>query len=62
MDPRHCRKEQVFIDIFIGVWAFVLGHIWTNHIKVPIEKKLIGSALECFFSSYWRRSITSYPI
>src|SRR5579864_6990940 len=25
---------QVFIDIFIGIWAFVLGYIWTNHINV----------------------------
>jgi uncharacterized membrane protein YadS len=25
---------KVFIDIFIGVWAFVLGYIWTNHINV----------------------------
>jgi uncharacterized membrane protein YadS len=24
---------KVFIDIFIGVWAFVLGYIWTNHIE-----------------------------
>jgi uncharacterized membrane protein YadS len=24
---------KVFIDIFIGVWAFVLGYIWTNHIN-----------------------------
>jgi hypothetical protein len=24
----------VFIDIFIGIWAFVLGYIWTNHINV----------------------------
>jgi magnesium-transporting ATPase (P-type) len=24
----------VFIDIFIGVWAFVLGYIWTNHINI----------------------------
>ena len=21
---------KIFIDIFIGVWAFILGHIWTN--------------------------------
>lgn len=28
---------KVFIDVFIGVWTFVLGYIWTNHInKVPI--------------------------
>ena len=24
---------KVFIDIFIGIWAFVLGWIWTNHIS-----------------------------
>src|SRR5271168_2678149 len=28
---------KVFIDIFIGVWAFVLGYIWTNHINVTKE-------------------------
>ncbi|MGB7776403.1 MAG: putative sulfate exporter family transporter, partial [Pseudolabrys sp.] len=25
---------KVFIDIFIGVWAFVLAWIWTRHIDV----------------------------
>jgi uncharacterized membrane protein YadS len=29
---------KVFIDIFIGVWAFVLGYIWTNHINATGEK------------------------
>jgi uncharacterized membrane protein YadS len=30
---------KVFIDIFIGAWAFVLGYIWTNHInRVGAEK------------------------
>jgi uncharacterized membrane protein YadS len=24
---------KVFIDIFIGIWAFVLGYIWTNHVN-----------------------------
>ena len=24
---------KVFIDIFIGIWAFMLGYIWTNHIN-----------------------------
>jgi uncharacterized membrane protein YadS len=24
---------KVFIDIFIGIWAFVLGYIWTRHIN-----------------------------
>jgi uncharacterized membrane protein YadS len=28
---------KVFIDIFIGIWAFVLGYIWTNHINVTRE-------------------------
>lgn len=23
---------KVFIDIFIGIWAFILAYIWTNHI------------------------------
>jgi uncharacterized membrane protein YadS len=30
---------KVFIDIFIGVWTFILGYIWTNHIN-----KVEGSA------------------
>jgi uncharacterized membrane protein YadS len=25
---------KVFIDIFIGIWAFILGYIWTNYINV----------------------------
>src|ERR1700744_88189 len=29
---------KVFIDIFIGVWAFVLGYIWTNHIEPRSDK------------------------
>jgi uncharacterized membrane protein YadS len=29
---------KVFIDIFIGIWAFVLGYIWTNHINVSGDK------------------------
>jgi uncharacterized membrane protein YadS len=28
---------KVFIDIFIGIWAFVLGYIWTNHINPTRE-------------------------
>ena len=24
---------KVFIDVFIGVWAFMLAYIWTNHIN-----------------------------
>src|ERR1700720_3858569 len=33
---------KVFIDIFIGVWAFVLGYIWTNHINVTSDKAKIA--------------------
>lgn len=29
---------KVFIDIFIGVWAFVLGYIWTNHVEPTGDK------------------------
>jgi uncharacterized membrane protein YadS len=29
---------KVFIDIFIGVWAFVLGYIWTNHINAGKDR------------------------
>jgi hypothetical protein len=25
---------KVFIDLLIGIWAFVLAYIWTNHINV----------------------------
>src|SRR6516225_2510780 len=32
---------KVFIDIFIGIWAFVLGYIWTNHINVTSDKAKI---------------------
>ena len=24
---------KVFIDVFIGIWAFILGYIWTNHVN-----------------------------
>ena len=30
---------KVFIDIFIGIWAFVLGYIWTNHINPQTRNK-----------------------
>jgi len=30
---------KVFIDIFIGVWAFVLAYIWTRHIEVRGDDK-----------------------
>ncbi|MES1154945.1 MAG: putative sulfate exporter family transporter [Pseudorhodoplanes sp.] len=29
---------KVFIDIFIGVWSFLLAYIWTNHINVTSDK------------------------
>jgi uncharacterized membrane protein YadS len=28
---------KVFIDIFIGVWAFILAYVWTNHINVKSD-------------------------
>lgn len=30
---------KVFIDIFIGVWSFLLAYIWTNHINAGTRDK-----------------------
>ena len=38
---------KVFIDVFIGVWAFILATIWTNHINPRADK---AKAIEI-----WRR-------
>jgi uncharacterized membrane protein YadS len=29
---------KIFIDIFIAIWAFILGYIWTNHINKTSDK------------------------
>jgi uncharacterized membrane protein YadS len=29
---------KVFIDVFIGVWAFILAWIWTNHVNPGADK------------------------
>ena len=29
---------KIFIDVFIGIWAFLLAYIWTNHINVTRDK------------------------
>jgi uncharacterized membrane protein YadS len=39
---------KVFIDIFIGIWAFVLGWIWTNHINVSDDKAKVAEIWERF--------------
>jgi uncharacterized membrane protein YadS len=40
---------KVFIDIFIGIWAFVLGYIWTNHInKTTTDKTRVAEIWERF--------------
>jgi len=36
---------KVFIDIFIGIWAFVLGYIWTNHINKATADKAKASEI-----------------
>ena len=34
---------KVFIDVFIGVWAFILAYIWTNYINpAPAERARVG--------------------
>src|SRR6266705_2361164 len=40
---------KVFIDIFIGIWAFILAWIWTRHIDVrPGDRAKIGEIWERF--------------
>lgn len=39
---------KVFIDIFIGVWAFILGYIWTNHIDKGADKAKTAEIWERF--------------
>ena len=40
---------KVFIDIFIGIWAFILAWVWTNYIEVrPGDKAKIGEIWERF--------------
>ena len=39
---------KVFIDIFIGIWAFVLGYIWTNHINRTSDKASVREIWERF--------------
>src|SRR5712691_2803471 len=41
---------KVFIDIFIGIWAFVLGYIWTNHINPtqPSDKAKVAEIWQRF--------------
>ena len=39
---------KVFIDIFIGIWAFVLGYIWTNHINRTSDKASIREIWDRF--------------
>ena len=55
---------KLFIDIFIGIWAFVLGYIWTNHVNKgpdrakPVEiwqrfPKFILGFIVVFAASLW---------
>ncbi len=39
---------KVFIDIFIGIWAFVLGYIWTNHINPTQDRARVGEIWQRF--------------
>jgi uncharacterized membrane protein YadS len=39
---------KVFIDIFIGVWAFILGYIWTNHIDKTSDKAQVSEIWQRF--------------
>jgi hypothetical protein len=55
---------KVFIDIFIGVWAFLLAWIWTKHIDVRKgETAKIGEIWERFpkFVIGYARHIPYHP-
>lgn len=39
---------KIFIDIFIGVWAFILGYIWTNHINRGPDRAKAGEIWQRF--------------
>jgi uncharacterized membrane protein YadS len=39
---------KVFIDIFIGIWAFVLSYIWTTHINTTTERPKLAEIWERF--------------
>jgi uncharacterized membrane protein YadS len=39
---------KVFIDIFIGIWAFILGYIWTNYIDKRADKAKLSEIWERF--------------
>jgi uncharacterized membrane protein YadS len=41
---------KIFIDIFIGVWSFILGYIWTNHINPTADgdKARVGEIWQRF--------------
>ena len=48
---------KVFIDVFIGIWAFVLGYIWTNHINPTqgqgARRRKSGNASPSSSSASW---------
>lgn len=39
---------KIFIDVFIGIWAFILGYIWTNHIDRGPDKAKASEIWERF--------------
>jgi uncharacterized membrane protein YadS len=39
---------KIFIDVFIGIWAFLLAYIWTNHINMTKDKAKASEIWERF--------------
>jgi uncharacterized membrane protein YadS len=39
---------KIFIDVFIGIWAFILGYIWTNYVNKGSDKAKPGEIWERF--------------
>lgn len=54
---------KVFIDIFIGVWAFILAYIWTNHINVkPDAEKAKASEIWARFPKFVLGFIATFAV
>ena len=59
LDAAVTATPKVFIDVFIGVWSFILAYIWTRHInpRAGASKRRLrdlGSDSRGLFSASWR--------
>ena len=53
---------KVFIDVFIGIWAFLLAYIWTNHINVTQDEKAKASEIWERFPKFILGFVASFAV